>query len=250
MGYDMTYHPIAADDIKKDFFDALLEPDGVQRLAKKFRLDAKEADYIGKLLVETRTESKSKDFEFWNNMVYRIAQVAGFLRKYWYLRGSTLTELTDNPLFARYFADWRTLVPEVLHKKYLPKTGSCVGGLKGNYCGGVYVPHDKLIELRADYESNPGVRAAMDESFSHDRLPVFWKAVDFAIAHKLGLLEAADVLIPNPVVRNKDGTVSPGLNECFTAVWNCDKEGIFLYHIAAMQQISQMLQAAHGGDKG
>jgi len=63
---------------------------------------------------------------------------------------------------------------------------NCIGG---NYSGGVFLPCDGLQLLRADYESDPAVRAAMDEKFSDGRLPVFWLATDAAIDANLGLVD-------------------------------------------------------------
>jgi hypothetical protein len=74
----------------------------------------------------------------------------------------------------------------------------------------------------------------MDEEFSHDRLAVFWMAADAAIGSNLGLIEAADLMMPNPFDDEKF--------ECFCDIHHCQFEGWALYKQAALEQMGEVLQ--------
>jgi hypothetical protein len=127
---------------------------------------------------------------------------------------------------AKYVGDWKTLVPEAYRDSHFD---NC---LTENYCGGVYLPNEGLKLLRADYLSDSYVRSKMDETFSDGRLAVFWKAIDDAIENGLGLVEASEVVEPNPFNLNETRSL--------TNLFNCYPDGALLYGGTAMQQISEI----------
>lgn len=70
----------------------------------------------------------------------------------------------------------------------------------------------------------------MDEAFGVT-LPVFWQAVDFAVANGLGLIEAADLYCPHPF--------QPEVTRTLLPVRNCELDGVQLYMRTAAEQMIQ-----------
>ncbi len=97
---------------------------------------------------------------------------------------------------------------------------------------GFYIPKNKVVDLLNDYEKTPEVKKELDDLFSHNRIKVFIKALNFAKENGLGLLEATEVIEPNPMDLNN--------SSCYSNLFNCDPEGAILYQQAAMEQIAEI----------
>ncbi len=160
--------------------------------------------------------------------MFAMAAVAGFLRKYWYVRGSALSFLPDE-ILEKYITDWGQLIPGDR------ATGPWTSRLEENYAGGVYLAPEALRRLRDDYSTNDTLRTHLDNLFSHGRLAVFWQAVEFAIEHHVGLIEASEVTEPKPLDLNESSSSS--------LLLNCQTEGVLLYAEAAVEQMREVQQA-------
>ena len=229
MGWDITYHPVGANEIQSIYFKGLTDHDHYKSLVIQFGLDDFYAEQLRSRFEEAR--NIESDVSFQKGHAFYVAIISGFLRKHHYIRGGAFSFLADDDVMARYVGDWKTLVPEAYRDSYFD---NC---LTENYCGGAYLPNEGLKKLRDDYQSDSYVRSKMDEIFSHGRLAVFWKAVDEAIESSLGLVEASEVVEPNPF--NLNATRS------LTNLFNCYPDGALIYEEAATQQIAE----AQKGDK-
>lgn len=227
MGWDITYHPVADSEIRGLYFRALEDATLVEPLQQQFRIEPFYMEQLQERIDEAR--SISADVPFEKGHALYLAIVAGHLRRYHYLRGSALSFFIDDPVIARYFADWRQLVP--------PQWADAAAGnhLRENYGGGVFITHDRLKQMRADYGGDNELRARLDELFSDGRLAVFWSVVDDAIGKECGLLEASEVVEPNPMDLNASTSMSNLLN--------CAPDGALLYAEAAAAQLQEFLGA-------
>jgi hypothetical protein len=226
MGWDISYHPIGSEEISSIYFHGLEDPRAYQRVAEQFGIDAFYTEQLRKRFEEAR--GLGEDIPFNKGHAFYVAIVAGFLRKHHYLRGGAFSFLADDPAFSDYLSDWRTLMPErYRHLK-------CDNRLTENYCGGVFLSHASLARLRQAYHDDQEVRVKLEETFSHGRLDVFWKAVDAAIADGLGLLEAAEVVEPDPFNLNATRSLSN--------LFNCYPDGALLYAEAAAQQLAAAMK--------
>lgn len=223
MGWDITYHPVGADEIQSIYFKGLSDHDHYKSLVTRFGVDEFYAEQLRSRFEEARTIEG--DVPFQKGHAFYVAIISGFLRKHHYLRGSAFSFLADDDVMARYVGDWKALVPEAY------RDGHFDNCLTENYCGGVFLPHESLRALRKDYDFDAQVRAKMDEAFSHGRLAVFWKAVDDAIENGLGLVEASEIVEPNPFNLNSSRSL--------TNLLNCCPDGPLLYEEAAMQQMAE-----------
>lgn len=232
MGYDISYHPITEAEMREWYFDldftAIVEKDysALEQLAKQYGIeDFYLEKYRDMLDVAVNTEP---DAAFELSHGYYMAVTQGLYRKYYYTRGSAFSFLIqEHPHFEQYTKPWQ----EMLTHKY---TNPIYNRLHGNYSSGVYIPADKVIQLLNDYGSNPAIKEALDTFYSHQRINVFLKALLAAQDNNQGILEATEVVEPNPL--DLESTA------CYSNLYNCDTEGAILYQQAAMEQFREIEQ--------
>lgn len=227
MGHDLTYHLFARDEVRDVYFAGVADPDTcIDALAERFELDQVMRDELRTCFAEAGRFVPDSPFHRTHGMMMAI--VAGYLRPYWYVRGAGFSDLlVECPEFGTYVTDWRDVTPG-----WVQHHASAT--LADHYCCGVFIDHAGLQRLRQDYAQGGSIALRLDETFPDGRLEVFWQAVDAAIAHRTGLIEAVDVVIPDPL--------DPEQTRCASFAPNCQVDGIILYARAAMQQLQAMQQ--------
>ncbi len=221
MGWDISYHPISEKQINDWYFDVLDDQSLLEKVISENTFENFYKDHY-KEVIENGLNIKEDDI-FDKSHGFNIAVTQGFFQKFFYIRGSALS-LSENPLLKKYYKKWQEIVP---NEKL---TKSVNNQIIENYCSGVYIPQNKVTELLNDYESDSEIKKELNYLFSHDRINVFLKALNFSKNNKLGLLEATEVIEPNPMDLNN--------SSCFSNLFNCDPEGALLYQQAAMEQIA------------
>lgn len=93
--------------------------------------------------------------------------------------------------------------------------------------------HEALQQLRSDYRVDAMLRDRMDDVFSHGCLAIFWSAVDDAIEKGCGLLEAAEVVEPNPM--------DLSASRCASNLFHCNREAVLPYAASVQEQIAGMV---------
>lgn len=223
MGWDISYHPISEKQISEWYFDVLDNQELIEGLSTENKIE----DFYKEKYKETikvGLETKADDI-FDKNHGYYVAVVQGFFQKFFYTRGSALS-FSENPLLKKYYKQWTEIIPNEKLTKNVNNQ------IIENYCSGVYIPKDQVTELLNDYENNSELRKELDDLFSHNRIGVFKKALKFAQENGLGLLEATEVIEPNPMDLNN--------STCYSNLFNCDPEGAMLYQQAALEQIAEI----------
>ncbi|WP_053007580.1 hypothetical protein [Pragia fontium] len=231
MGFDVSYHPISEQEINEWYFDQIEEikqgqdcPSTAKTLAEAHNI---EDFYINKYLDTLNVGAKTDPTDPFNRThgLY-VAVVQGFFRTYFYTRGSAFSFLIeDHPEFIKYTKPWQKVVPFEI-------TNPLSNNITENYCSGVFIPYEQVIELLNDY-NDPTNKQILDNFFSEQRIQVFLKALNYCQQHKLGLLEATEVITPNPTNLNE--------SSCYSNLLNCDPDGLVLYAEAAMEQINQYI---------
>jgi hypothetical protein len=233
VGWDITYHPIALDEVKSIYFRGLAEPDLHLSLAKRFDIHEFYVEQLRLRFEEARDIDASVPFN--TGHAFYVAIISGFLRKHHYLRGAAFSFLLDDPAFAGYASDWQELVPPEF-------TGTQFDNrLTENYCGGAIISYESLRRLRRDYASNSHIKAQLDDVFSDGRLTIFWKVVDEAITNKLSLLEASEVVEPDPLNLNA--------SRSRTNLFNCYPDGALLYADTVEEQLREAMISRNDGDQ-
>lgn len=230
MGFDISYHPIGIDQMNAWYFDRLAEvaQEDFSQLQKVGKDAGLEEFYIDKYIETMKTTSTPPPSEdpFEKHHAYCIAVVQGFFLPYFYTRGTALSFLLEEtPELKKYITSWSSIKPENI-------VCPVADGLVENYSGGVYISAKQVSELLADLEQETETKDLFTDFFE-ENFPVFVKALKYAEEHGLGLLEATEVVEPNPL--NLNETVS------YSNLFNCDKEGAFIYEKIALEQIKEAI---------
>lgn len=226
MGYDISYHPINEQEIQEWYFDCLTDDVKTDLLADEYGIQDFYREKFKDVIRTARQTNEENAFDKTHGLYVAIVQ--GFLRKYYYTRGSAFSFLVEEyPDFAGYTKKWEDILGY--------KPGQIVyNQITENYSSGVYIPFEQVVQLLADYENDESVRQRIDERFSHKRVNVFLKALQEAKENGWGLLEASEVVEPDPLDLNNSGS--------FSNLFNCDTEGPLLYEEACREQLGQAME--------
>ena len=180
--------------------------------------------YLNTLRVGAETESNEL---FDKSHGFYIAVVQGFFRDYYYTRGSGFSFLLEEkPEYARYFTPWAQVAPTAFPN---PAENQIIE----NYCSGVYLSPEQVTQLLRDLELEPKVREDLEGLWSDGQFAVLKKALTAAAELGVGLLEATEVVEPNPI--------SPNESTSYSNLYHCDRDGVYLYIDMAMKQIAQAM---------
>lgn len=228
MGFDVSYHPIGDEEIKRWYFDALERLRGGDEapVLETARQTGMDEFYVQKYLDTVKAGLQAENAELFDKThgLY-IAVTQGFFRKYFYIRGGAFTFLTEaKPEYRRYTETWADLLG------FTPQN-PVENRIVENYCSGVIIPNTKTQQLLNDIYADPQVKSDMEEYFSHGRLEIFLDALKYAVENDLNLLEATEVVEPNPLDLNGSSS--------YSNLFNCDPSGALLYREAVMEQLAE-----------
>ena len=231
MGYDVSFHPISPDEIQEWYFTSLTwiqqgQEEKVLALAAQNGIEDFYAEkYLDTLRVGAETES---DELFDKSHGFYIAVIQGFFREYYYTRGSAFSFLLEEkPDYARYFTPWAQVVSTAFPN---PAENRIVE----NYCSGVYLSPDQVMQLLKDMEQDPKVCEDLERIWSNGQIAVLKKALSAAAELGAGLLEATEVVEPNPIYPNESSS--------YSNLYHCDRNGVYLYMDLTMQQLAQAME--------
>ena len=231
MGYDVSFHPISPDEIQEWYFTPLTwiqqgQEEKVLALAAQYGIEDFYAEkYLDTLRVGAETES---DELFDKSHGFYIAVIQGFFREYYYTRGSAFSFLAEEkPEYERYFTPWAQVVPTAFPN---PAENRIVE----NYCSGVYLSPDQVMQLLKDMEQGPKVCEDLERIWSNGQIAVLKKSLSAAAELGVGLLEATEVVEPNPI--------SPNESTSYSNLYHCDRNGVYLYMDLTMQQLAQAME--------
>jgi hypothetical protein len=232
MGYDISYHPITEAEIKQWYweldFTKIAEKDysAVKDLAGPYNMDEFYQEKYTDLLDTVADIKPNEAFEHTHG--YYIAAIQGFFRKYFYTRGSAFSFLMlEKPEYKKYTKRWEDILPTQVENPIYNQ-------LSSNYSSGVFIPADQVVQLLNDYQNDSQVKQDLDNFYSDRRINIFLNALKFASENNCGILEASDVIVPNPV--DLDSSV------CYSNLFNCDIEGALLYQEVAREQMKEIEQ--------
>ena len=243
MGYDISYHAIGKDEISQWYFKPLklAQKGDFEAIAKIAREAGMDEFYVEKYADGFRSALQYGTGGIFNKTHgFHLAVAQGYFREYFYTRGTAFSFLAEQSFkFKPYISDWR----EVLPKEFLAEfSGEIHNEIVENYCCGAYLNAAGVQNLLRDYEAGGEVKSAVDEFYAQN-LPVFLKALNLARELEVGLLEATEVVEPNPIDLNR--------SESFSNIFNCDPQGALIYAEIAAQQIGEAIERdkAGGGNR-
>ena len=178
MGYDVSFHPISPKEMREWYFTPLTwiqqgQEEKVLALAAQHGMEDFYAEkYLDTLRVGAETES---DELFDKSHGFYIAVIQGFFRDYYYTRGSAFSFLVEQkPEYARYFTSWDTGDSCCLSKSRRRTE------IIENYCSGVYLSPDQVMQLLKDMEQDPKVLEDLEGLWSNGQIAVLKKALSAA----------------------------------------------------------------------
>ena len=152
--------------------------------------------------------------------------------QYYYTRGSAFSFLVEQkPEYARYFTSWEQITPVSFPN---PMQNRIIE----NYCSGVYLSPDQVIQLLKDMEQDPKVLEDLEGLWSNGQIAVLKKALSAAAKSGVGLLEATEVVEPNPI--------SPNESTSYSNLYHCDRDGVYLYIDAVSGQLADAIGKNEG----
>ena len=229
MGYDVSFHPISPEEMRKWYFTPLTwiqqgqEEKALALAAQHGMEDFYAEKYLDTLRVGAETEP---DELFDKSHGFYIAVIQGFFRDYYYTRGSAFSFLVEEkPEYARYFTPWAQVTPALFPN---PAENQIIE----NYCAGVYLSPEQVARLLRDLERDPRVQEDLEGLWSDGQLAVLKKALAAAAELGAGLLEATEVVEPNPI--------HPNESTSYSNLYHCDRDGVYLY----MDTVSRQMEDA------
>ena len=90
------------------------------------------------------------------------------------------------------------------------------------------------MQLLKDMEQDHKVCEDLERIWSNGQIAVLKKALSAAAELGAGLLEATEVVEPNPL--------HPNESTCYSNLYHCDRDGVYLYIDMAMKQIAQAME--------
>ncbi len=230
MGYDVSFHPISPEEMQEWYFTPLTwiqqgQEEKVLALAAQYGIEDFYAEkYLDTLRVGAETESNEL---FDKSHGFYIAVIQGFFRDYYYTRGSAFSFLLEEkPDYARYFTPWAQVVPTAFPN---PAENRIVE----NYCSGVYLAPEQVLNLLRDLEQENVVQKDLEEHWSNGQFAVLKKALSAAAELGVGLLEATEVVEPNPI--------SPNESTSYSNLYHCDRDGVYLYIDTVSAQLADVI---------
>ena len=230
MGYDVSFHPISPEEMREWYFTPLTwiqqgQEEKVLALAAQYGIEDFYAEkYLDTLRVGAETESNEL---FDKSHGFYIAVIQGFFRDYYYTRGSAFSFLAEEkPEYERYFTSWGQVTPVSFPN---PMQNRIIE----NYCSGVYLSPDQVIQLLKDMEQDPKVCEDLERIWSNGQIAVLKKALSAAAKSGVGLLEATEVVEPNPI--------SPNESTSYSNLYHCDRDGVYLYIDTVSTQLADVI---------
>jgi len=103
-----------------------------------------------------------------------------------------------------------------------------------NYCSGVYLSPEQVTQLLKDMEQDPRVLEDLEGLWSNGQFAVLKKALTAAAELGVGLLEATEVVEPDPICPNK--SIS------YSNLYHCDRDGVYLYIDTVSGQLTDAIR--------
>ena len=242
MGYDISYHAIGKDEISQWYFKPLklAQKGDFEAIAKIAREAGMDEFYVEKYADGFRSALQYGTGGIFNKTHgFHLAVVQGYFREYFYTRGTAFSFLAAQSFkFKTYISDWREVLPAEFLAEF---SGEIHNEIVENYCCGAYLSADNVQKLLRDYEADGKIKEAIDEFYAQN-LPVFLKTLNLARELGVGLLEATEVVEPNPIDLNR--------SESFSNLFNCDHQGALIYADIAAQQIGEAIERDKVGGGG
>ncbi len=199
MGFDVTFHSISNDELKKYVFDVLENPSCAQDVAKEISKgnEKKYEDifriYDNALLYWFREKIDSEGNaiageNFSSTFSLGIAALSGYLHPYWYSRDGALSLCSDERPEIKDFFHGHTMLKNSPLKIFNEGTSYT---FKSNYSASGIISN--VAKVKEWISSN---KEFLEQRFEKDGLDSLFRAIDYCMENDLLFIEATDVVVP------------------------------------------------------
>ena len=235
MGYDVSFHPISPEEMREWYFTPLTWiQQGQEKKVLIFATQHGMEDFYAKKYLDTlRVGAGTESSELFDKSHgFYLAVIQGFFRDYYYTRGSSFSFLVEEkPEYAQYFTPWNRWcqLPFLTRRKI---------GLSKIIAPVCTCLQSRLRGFYGIWSRNRRYRKIWRGLWSGGQLAVLKKALTAAAELGVGLLEATEVVEPNPI--------HPNESTSYSNLYHCDRDGVYLY----MDTVSRQLEDALRGREG
>lgn len=213
MGYNITFHPITREELQYYIFDVLTDFSLAESRVLKLTQDEVKRDRLRALYREWPEmihEVRKGNASFASNIAYPSCVIAGFLHPYWFAEDGCITFLGEeernvkvNPLLKIFGkkgpSDFKTLL--ITLRAYSPEVFEGIqdesyGMIFGNYTASGFIAPDKVRDLKIALTAKH-TAYLVDKILNDKAKRALMYAIDYAIAHDCGLMEASEIFIDN-----------------------------------------------------
>lgn len=206
MGFDITFHPVSAEELQYFFFDVVENPRLAEQRANELTTaDKRHAVFNIYSLIPGWLEEfdRDEDKDFAHTFAYAAAILAGFRHPYWYARNTNIGSILDHRVRELILPLTRIATGTVARLRDRSR------GLIVDHCvGGGFVEDVVSLSCLVEELSQPKTKRSLlrrklitkpppiEETFHEAALEALRAAITYALDHKLGLMEAEGVYIP------------------------------------------------------
>jgi hypothetical protein len=133
MGYDLTFHPVSIDGLRRFLFDVVEDGSLAAARSKELTSDMhRQAELLR--LYQTFPYVFRLKMSVGGSFAYCAAIIAGYLHPYWYARGAALTFIAEQhvPAVAELFVPLGKLIPSRISDLPDPSHGMIHGNESGS----------------------------------------------------------------------------------------------------------------------
>ena len=201
MGFDITFHPVSLDDLRRFVFEVADRPALAEERAAELARDDVERTQVLDLygLFGTWLEkAQAGQAGVAETFAFACAAIAGYRHPFWFARGCASAFLVP---MAPELADLYQPLPTVAEGAVSILPDPSGGVLPGNHAAGGIVRRERFADLRAvlhELSEREGQFApsALYDVFGKAGLESLERALQYAEEHELDLIEASEVVIP------------------------------------------------------
>lgn len=199
MGFDITFHPVGLNELRRWLFDVVNDPSLADRRARDISPDEERQAKVLHLYSQFPAWRSDRQITFAGSFGFSAAIIAGYLHPYWYARGQCLSFLAEGS--APEIKEFVTPLPRLAQDAFAELEDESGGLIRANYTGSGFVRPEHIPELQRLMQDLASAACetqgcAIGGVFNADGFDALQRALRYARERRLGLVEASDVVVP------------------------------------------------------
>lgn len=195
MGYDITFHPVSLDDLRRYVFDVIEQPALAEGRASEMASDSAKRRGVERVYEQiaewTQQLADGESLALNETFAYAAAQIAGFRHPFWYSRNAAISMLDDESILDLFVP--LTKLPGAPARLQGTATAAHIGL---NYTASGVITDLDALERNLQKLGLDGDSPTLFGVFDAGRLASLREAIAYCHQHDLALIEGADIVVP------------------------------------------------------